>query len=263
MKPILRLLCISVLCLPLTACFTIGNAKRPIASILVPATKPGMERTLIVVLPGFGNDAKSMQKHDIGKAVHQRWAEADVLLTSATFAYYKERNIVERLQQDIIAPARAQGYQHIWLAGASIGGMGVLFYEHEHPGEMDGLVLLAPWLGDSDMLDEIRKAGGVSGWEPGPLPATVDGDNYQRELWRVVKRWSQDPAEADRVWLICGTDDRMFPTARLIEPVIPASHSIEVPGGGHDWKTFVTATDQIIGRIRGAPIDDAAHRSEP
>src|SRR3546814_2428360 len=90
-----------------------------------------------------------MQKHDIAAAVHQRWAEADVLLTSATFAYYKERNIVERLQQDIIAPARAQGYQHIWLAGASIGGMGVLFYEHEHPGELDGLVLLAPWLGDS------------------------------------------------------------------------------------------------------------------
>src|SRR3546814_13006534 len=78
-----------------------------------------------------------MQKHDIAAAVHQRWAEADVLLTSATFAYYKERNIVERLQQDIIAPARAQGYQHIWLAGASIGGMGVLFYEHEHPGELD------------------------------------------------------------------------------------------------------------------------------
>src|SRR3546814_1792130 len=28
---------------------------------------------------------------------------------------------------------------------------------------------------------------------------------------------------------ICGTDDRMLPTARLIEPVIPASHYDEVP----------------------------------
>src|SRR3546814_20016151 len=111
MKKILRLLCVFAFCAPLSACFTIGNAKKPIASILVPATKPGMERTLIVVLPGFGNDAESMQKHDIAAAVHQRWAEADVLLTSATFAYYKERNIVERLQQDIIEPARAHGYQ--------------------------------------------------------------------------------------------------------------------------------------------------------
>src|SRR3546814_16721028 len=101
--------------------------------------------------------------------------------------------------------------------------MGVLFYEHEHPGELDGLVLLSPWLGDSDMLDEIAKAGGVSGWQPGPLPTTVDGDNYQRELLRVVTRWSDDPVQANRVWLICGPDSRMLPTARLIEPVIPAS----------------------------------------
>src|SRR3546814_11854205 len=115
-----------------------------------------------------------MQKHDIAAAVHQRWAEADVLLTSATFAYYKERNIVERLQQDIIAPARAQGYQHIWLAGASSGGMGVLFYEHAHPGELDGLVPLAPWLGDRDMLADIAKAGGGPGWAPGPGPGPVD-----------------------------------------------------------------------------------------
>src|SRR3546814_14395865 len=75
---------------------------------------------------------------------------------------------------------------------------------------------------------------------------SVDGDNYQRELWRVVKRWSDDPVQANRVWLICGTDDRMLPTARLIEPVIPASHYVEVPEGRHDWKTFVAATGQII-----------------
>lgn len=257
MKNRVRFLLVFLLCLPLTACFTIGNAKKPITSILVPATQPAAERTLIIVLPGFGNDAESMQKHDIGAAVHQHWPEADVLLTSATFAYYKERNIVARLRQDIVAPARAQGYQHIWLAGASIGGMGVLFYEHEYPGEMEGLVLLAPWLGDSDMLDEIRKAGGVSGWQPGPLPATVDGDNYQRELWRVVKRWNDDPSTAARVWLICGSDDRMLPTARLIEPALPASHAIEVPGGRHDWKTFVAATDRIIGRIRGTSAQPA------
>src|SRR3546814_7817305 len=83
-------------------CCTSGNAKKPIASILRPATKPGMERTLIVVLPGFGNDAEWMQKHDIAAAVHQRWAEAGVLLTSATFAYYKERNIVERLDRQSV-----------------------------------------------------------------------------------------------------------------------------------------------------------------
>src|SRR3546814_16294152 len=119
--------------------------------------------------------------------------------------------------------------------------MGVLFYEHEHPGELDGLVLLSPWLGDSDMLDEIAKAGGVSRWQPGPLPTTVDGDNYQRELWRVVKRRRDDPVQANRVWLICRTDYRMLPTARQTDPVLPDSQYDVVPEGGHERTTFEAA----------------------
>jgi pimeloyl-ACP methyl ester carboxylesterase len=234
----------------LSSCVTIGNADNPIATILVPATEASDDRSLIVVLPGFGSDAEALDKHKIGDAVHKNWPQADVLLTSATFTYYKHRNIVSRLEEDVIAPARKAGYKKIWLAGASVGGMGVLFYEHEHPGEMDGLVLLAPWLGSSDTLDQIRKAGGVRNWNPGPVPETVDDDNYQQELWRVVKNWSEDSASAARVWLICGTDDRLLPTARLLASAIPSSHYIELQDGSHNWDTFVAATDKIITRIR-------------
>ncbi|MFA5939006.1 MAG: alpha/beta hydrolase [Sinimarinibacterium sp.] len=233
-------------------CITIGDAGKPIASVLVPALQPGAERTLVVVLPGFGNEAEDMQEQGIDKAVHQHWPEADVLLTSATFAYYKERNIVARLQADVIAPARAQGYRQIWLAGASIGAMGVLFYEYEYPDTIDGLVLLAPWVGDRDLLDEIRAAGGVSQWQPGAVPAAIDGDNYQREMWRVVKRWSQDPQRRQRVWLICGDQDRLLQTSRLIAPALPESHYAEIPGA-HDWKTFIQATERIISEIRKRP----------
>lgn len=231
-------------------CITIGDATRPIASVLVRAPQPASERALVVVLPGFGNAAEDMQERGIAKAVHQHWPQADVLLTSATFAYYRERNIVERLQADVIAPARAQGYRQIWLAGASIGAMGVLFYEHEYPDTLDGLVLLAPWAGDRELLDEIRAAGGVAQWQPGEAPVSIDGDNYQRELWRVVKRWGQDPDRRQRVWLICGDQDRLLQTSRLIAPVLPESHYIEIPGA-HDWKTFIQATERVISEIRG------------
>lgn len=231
-------------------CVTIGDAGKPITGILVPAPESASERTLVVVLPGFGNEAEDMQKQGIDQAVHRYWPEADVLLTSATFAYYKERNIVERLQADVITPARAQGYQQIWLAGASIGAMGVLFYEHEHPGAADGLVLLAPWAGDRDLIEEISVAGGVAQWQPGEAPTSIDGDNYQREMWRVVKRWSEDPDRRQRVWLICGDQDRLLQTSRLIAQVLPESHYIEIPGA-HDWKTFIQATERVISEIRG------------
>lgn len=233
----------------LTGCFTIGNAKKPITSILVPATEPAAERTLVIVLPGFGSDAEDLQEHKIGEAVHKSWPQADVLLTSATIADHARGTLINRLREDVIAPAREKGYKQIWLAGASVGGMGAVFYEHQYPGEMTGLVLLAPWLGSRDMLDEIRRAGGIREWDPGPVPAAVDDDNFQRELWRVVKNWSKDSASARRVWLICGTEDRMLPTVRLLAPAIPAANYLELPGG-HDWDTFVVATDKIIAQIR-------------
>lgn len=236
----------------ISGCVTIGDANKPIASILVPAPEPAAERTLIVVLPGFGNAAEDMQEEGIDKAVHEHWPETDVLLTSATFAYYKERNIVARLHTDIIEPARAKGYRQIWLAGASIGAMGVLFYEHEYPDAVDGLVLLAPWAGDRDLIDEIAAAGGVKQWQPGAIPAAIDGDNYQREMWRVVKRWSDDPDRRQRVWLICGDEDRLLQTSRLIAPVLPESHYVEIPGA-HDWETFIQATQRIISEIRKVP----------
>lgn len=249
MRAALRALLSLLTAVAVAGCVTIGDAGKPIGSILVAAPQPSSERTLVVVLPGFGNAAEDMREQGIDKAVHRSWPQADVLLTSATFAYYKERNIVERLQADVIAPARAQGYRQIWLAGASIGGMGVLFYEHEYPGAVDGLVLMAPWAGDHELIDEIRAAGGVTQWQPGEIPVVVDGDNYQREMWRVVKRWSEDSQSRQRVWLICGDEDRLLQTSRLIAPALPESHYVEIPGA-HDWKTFIQATERVIGEIR-------------
>ncbi|MGH8504713.1 MAG: alpha/beta fold hydrolase [Stenotrophobium sp.] len=232
----------------LAGCITIGDADDPIASILVPATQPAAQHPLVVVLPGFGADDEDMQKHDIGAAIHETWPQADVLLTSATFAYYTRRNIVQRLDDDVITPARQKGYQQIWLAGASVGGMGVLFYEYAHPGAMTGLILLAPWLGSSDLQKKIRDAGGVRQWDPGPVPAVVDNDNYQQEMWRVIKRWSEDPAAAQRVWMICGADDRMLKGDQLLATALAPSHFMVIPGS-HNWETFLRAASLISAQI--------------
>jgi pimeloyl-ACP methyl ester carboxylesterase len=238
----------AVLALALAGCLTIGNYKAPIDTVFVPATEPAAEHPLVVVLPGFGGDAPALQKHGIADAVHKSWPQADVLLTSATFAYYVHRNIVDRLDADIIGPARARGYKQIWLAGASVGGMGVLFYEYAHPGAMTGLILMAPWLGDSDLLDEIRMAGGVRNWDPGPKPDHVDNGNYQREMWRVIKHWSDDPDAAQRVWMIVGDNDKLLQSDLLLAPALPPSHFVEIPGR-HSWDTFVVAAERISKEI--------------
>ena len=180
----------------LAGCFTIGDSKVPIGTVSVSAPRPSAERTLVIVLPGLGDDAQDMKDHGLAEVIHESWPEADVLLTSATFAYYRDGRLVPRLYEEIVEPALRGGTRRIWLAGASLGGMGALLYEREHPGELTGIVLFAPFLGNNELLNEIRAAGGPRKWDPGPLPDEMNGDNYQRQVWRMVKGWVDRPSSS-------------------------------------------------------------------
>lgn len=232
----------------LAGCIVIGDEDEPIEMLVSPAPEPSPQPDAVVVLPGMGADAKAMRERGVDAAVHRAWPRADVLLTSATLAYYVHRVVVPRLESDVLAPARRR-YRRIWLAGASVGGMGAMQYEMEHPGAVTGLVFLAPWLGNDDLIEEIRRAG-LTHWDPGPKPDVIHGDNYQREMWRVIKGWSTNPAQARRVWLVCGTEDRLITTARLLATALPPSHYLEVEGAAHTWDAFLNSAAQIMARIR-------------
>lgn len=238
-----------VLCLAagLAGCFTLGDSKVPIGTVSVPALRPAAERTLVIVLPGLGDDAQDMRDHGLAEVIRESWPEADVLLTSATFAYYRDGKLVPRLHDEIVGPSRSKGYARVWLAGASLGGMGVLLYEREHPGELTGLVLFAPFLGNGELLNEIRAAGGPRSWDPGPLPAEMNGDNYQRQVWKMVKGWT--PELARRAWLACGTSDHLIEDARLLAPQLAGSHYLELPGG-HTWALWISGAKEVFSRIR-------------
>src|SRR3989442_399386 len=107
----------------LAGCFAIGDSKAPIGTVSVPAPQPAAERTLVIVLPGFGDDAQDMKDHGLAEVIQESWPEADVLLTSATFAYYRDGKLVPRVHEEIVEPALHGaafhgGYRRIWLAGA-------------------------------------------------------------------------------------------------------------------------------------------------
>jgi pimeloyl-ACP methyl ester carboxylesterase len=230
-------------------CFAIGNSQVPIGTVSVAAPRPSDERTLLVILPGFGNDATDLEDRGVAEAIHQSWPEADVLLASATFAYYRDGKLVPRLHEEIVQPARRRGYAQIWLAGASMGGMGALLYEREHPGELTGIVLFAPFLGSGELLNEIRAAGGPRKWNPGPLPAEMNPDNYQRQVWKMVKGWADRPEFARRVWLACGTSDHLIDDVRLLAPELPGARYLEL-SGGHTWGLWLSGAKEVFSRIR-------------
>jgi pimeloyl-ACP methyl ester carboxylesterase len=233
----------------LTGCLTFGDAKLPIPTVSVPAPNPGPERTLIVLLPGFGNDHTHLQSGGVAEAIHEVWPEADVLLAGAAYDYYRTGTLVQRLHEGIVKPARQDGYTRILLAGASMGGMGVLLYETLRPGSVDGLVLFAPFLGSNRLLREIRKAGGPQHWNPGELGNAVDGDNYQRHVWKTIQSWTGDSDRAQSVWLVCGDRDRLLEDVRVLAPVLPESNYLELPGG-HTWELWRRSAQIVFARIR-------------
>ena len=247
-EPMKRILiCLAILAL--AGCsFVIGDSRRPIASETFAAPSASPERPLVVVLPGFGVGIKGMKEHGVAAAIQDAWPEAEVQLADATFAYYKDQNLIPRLHDEIIGPAARAG-RRIWLVGASLGGMGVMLYERAHPGELAGIILFAPFLGDRPLLTEIRDAGGPREWEPGDLPAELTPELYQRQLWQMIKGWAERPASAPRVWLACGDEDRLLGTSKLLASALPPERFFELKGG-HAWDTWLVGGKVVFANVR-------------
>lgn len=239
---------IALACLGLAACVTIGDSRRPIASETFAAPVDSIQRPLVIVLPGFGVGMRQMKDRGVAQAIQEVWPEAEVQLADATFAYYRDGNLIERLHEELIGPAARAG-RNIWLVGASLGGMGVLLYEHEHPGELAGIVLFAPVLGDRPLLEEIRAAGGARAWNPGPSPAEATSEDYPREIWRMIKSWAERPETAPRVWLACGDEDRLLAGSRLLAATLPQGRYFELKGG-HTWNTWLIGGKPVFANVR-------------
>ena len=243
----------------LPACGYAPKPTGPIPVKTLPAPQPDADRPLVIVLPGRGDDLEDLQQAGIAAAVQQAWPEADVLLAGATLGYYQYGNIAVLLHDQVVVPARQHGYQKIWLAGASMGGMGALLYERTYPHDVTGLVLMAPYMGDPAVTKAVADAGGPAVWDPGPLPAQVGPDNYQRELWRVVKSWSGSSTEGSRIWLVCGDEDRFIEAAKLMAPLLPAGHFIE-EHGGHEWPVWDAGAGKVFTHIGAKDTANRRHR---
>ena len=194
----------------LFGCYPKGDPSKPIPTAFLPAPQPA--RRLVVVLPGRGDGLDALQRTGIAQAIQAQWPDADVVLSGLAIGYYLKGGAIQRLHDEIVMPARTRGYREIWLLGASLGGLGALMYDGRWPGTVDGLVLMAPYLGEKPLLQEIAAAGGIAKWNPGPVPPQVNGDNFQHELWRDLQALVARPgACAPRL-------------ARLRQPGLPARH---------------------------------------
>lgn len=239
--------------LPLAGCGPAGDPARAVPTLLYPAE--GKARRLVVVLPGRGDDLAALRASGVAAAIQAQWPDADVVLAELALGYYTAGVASQRLHRDVVAPARGRGHDETWLVGGSLGGMGALLYDREHPGAIDGLILLAPYLGEPSLHAEIRAAGGLGAWSPEPVGA-VDAGNWQRALWSHLRRRVDEPLARPEIWLAYGDRDRLRGAYPLLDNVL-RPEQVLVRDGGHRWSVWVPALGEVLRRI------DAPRKATP
>jgi pimeloyl-ACP methyl ester carboxylesterase len=232
----------SLAALLLAACSTGGDVTRPIPTRFVPAAQPA--HRLVVMLPGRGDDADSLARRGTAQMIQSQWPDADVVLTGLTMPFYRQGRAVQRMHDEILAPARARHYDQVWLAGISLGGLGALMYDRAYPGQIDGMLLISPYLGDKPLYREIQAAGGLDRWQPGPEQAFT-AETYQRELWRYIQRWSERPGHTRSVWLAYGDKERFRDRIALLAARLPRAHVFKLPGH-HNWTLWKPALRTLL-----------------
>jgi hypothetical protein len=222
--------------LGLSACAAWRSTEVPIAALWYPAETDTVSASLLVLLPGARDSAGDFERHGVVELAREAMPGWDLVAVNAHMGYYRERSFTERLEQDIILPAQARGYQEIWLSGPSLGGFGSLLYLCN--GDIDavtGALVIAPYLGGGAILADIEAAGGPQQWQPGTA-----GEDFERELWQCLRDGPPRP-----VWLAWGEDDRMDRGARMLAELLPAARVRRGPGG-HRWSVWVDFWAELL-----------------
>jgi pimeloyl-ACP methyl ester carboxylesterase len=179
--------------------------------------------TLFVMLPGADMHAEEFQANGFLDGTNA----VDRIAVETGMECYLDEISVQRLEDEVIAPARARGPVRIWLVGISLGGMGALLYAQAHPGRIAGVILLAPFIGSRGLIAEVERAGGLRHWRARDLATP------ERRLLSWLGRGETLPA----VHLAYGIDDRFSAAHRLLADLLPPERVVTAPGG-HDWPTW-------------------------
>ncbi|WP_293776265.1 alpha/beta hydrolase [uncultured Oxalicibacterium sp.] len=226
----------------LTACMPTGIVKSKLDVIEDSAPCKGGVDTLVVMLPGAYDTPADFVRHGFVADLRERQIAADVVMADTHVGYYSSALVVERLHQDIVMPAREKGYRHIWLVGISLGGYGSLLYSKQHGEMIDGMFLMAPFLGNRSLIAEIGKSG-LARWSVGNI-ASAD---YDRALWAWIKTYSTAPTTVPPLYIGYGLEDRFAGSNRLIGDVLPPER-VSTVEGGHTWQPWLALWEGFLDR---------------
>jgi len=237
----------------LSGCASPREVRTPLEQLVLPAVPGQRADTLIVFLPGSMEVPLDIVQQGFVAQVRQRQIDADVVVVDSHIGYFRRMAIIERLREDVVVPARAQGYRQIWLAGISLGGFGSLLYAMRHPQDITGMIAIAPYVAPTALLQEVNEAGGLVHWR---APASTAGGDVGRQLLAWLQTYDREPGRPV-LYMGYGDSDRLQPGAPLMAGILPVHQLLDAPGG-HDWPPWRQIWGEALDR---ALAPSAARRS--
>lgn len=189
-------------------------------------------RRLVVMLPGAGMTAADFAANGLVRALHERHPDIDIVAACPPLELYLDGEAAAALHRQVIEPARAEGYEEIWLLGISLGGMGAILAAALHENRVEGVVLLAPFLGTPGTIAAIEAAGGPARWTASAVTTAPEA-----AMWRWLRNFCAAPPARPAFFLGYGEADRFARGHRLLGALLPPACVVTLPGG-HDWETW-------------------------
>jgi pimeloyl-ACP methyl ester carboxylesterase len=175
--------------------------------------------------------AEDFVAHDFVSILQAHEDSVDLLIAEPDLDFYLDGTIQRRLET--MLAEETKGHRRLWLGGVSLGALGALLVAAGGRVSVDGLLLLAPFIGTPGLIAEIERAGGFPAWQPGEIA----GNDGERRVCAWLKTYLETPARRPILQLGYGTSDRFAATSRLLVAGLPGARCF-VAEGGHDWPTW-------------------------
>lgn len=199
------------------------------------------QRLLLVMLPGVGIEASDFVDRGFVASVHERGLPVDVVAAHLELDLYLDDAVATEIHRAIIEPAQKKGYTRIWFLAISLGGMGALLYARSKMANVEGMVLLAPFLGTRGTIAEVARAGGLAAWSARGSMATP----AERRLLLWLKEFMSQPQGSPALYLGYGLRDRFAPGHAMLADLLPRDRAVTADGG-HDWETWAKLWREVL-----------------
>lgn len=222
----------------------------------VSAMPGAVAKLLIVLIPGAYQAPEDLQTAGFLAAVRERHLDVDIALVAPQLAHLRDRSVLTRLHTEVVLPARTSGRVAVWFAGISWGGFLTLLYAADHPTELDGICLLAPYLGNRMINAEIGRFPSLANWNAGVTDAQ-DELAEERRVWRYVANHVPYPPPLH--YLGFGREDRFAAAQRLLASQL-RPEAVDIVDGAHDWPVWRHLWDRFLDRLAATAPESLCSR---